>query len=818
MSRKRKSNYKVMACFDIETNNDFETKSAYAITYQLSVLTSHLIPCSEIDNENVNSLLNVTIDRDFADVTKRFDELIMYGKANGIVPVIMVHNLAFEMWVLSPYISSHEADGCAKSTVKPLTINIKEEGQNVLVFWDTLSFWGKSLGKLGDECKYPKLSGCWDYNKQRNPTTYLTDAEYAYAREDVIVPWSYLGYYLRLNPEIDEHVLACKILTKTSAVRYKSMKRCGNIRVNNKTTAFMWTKQNRQEKPKSDYELEMTHSATRGGFTYCAANTASKVFHKTDTHRILKYDANSMHICHALAHKVPFNYREKAGILIKLAFNKVRDMTYQDILDNYSDPFPQKFFARFHATNVRLKAGSVFERDGISTFAASRFSTNALNVEHELITDNEGGYAFNQKLADLGWHDTASKDAKFAFGKFYGASDCVLILNELSAWEFVQQFDYDSIEVIGTGYLTGRSTYATDKSVLSFNEFYKAKTEFKRMKERYERQSSYDDLDIPSFVPGYLTNGMLSYDSELRTDVDAFYLSVKAELNALYGIEATNEAKNEVLLTKDGYELGEYKGVEGLPDYPKAWYQYGTHIVGWSRIHQILFMLILKDVVSHFICGDTDSHKIFTRMDSEGIERLLEPLHNASRRAIDICTARAKSIKSWYPMDGLGYYECEGEVDGFAASWNKSYIQLIGDMVDITMAGIPCDNKFQLADGTIVNHSYNRCANWFFDNGMPFDDVANLFIGYNVNITHNITGLNQRKLPEWNTWNDQWKQPCAIYIYPMTKIIGNTDTIENYINVQIATRNNPCVNTTPTIIDWPLEDDKPCIIKMEELV
>lgn len=95
MSRK-KSNYKVMACFDTETNNDLVTETAYAITYQLSVLKSWLYPCDVIDNENVNDMLDITIDRDYSDITKRFDELIMYGKANGIVPVVMVHNLSLK--------------------------------------------------------------------------------------------------------------------------------------------------------------------------------------------------------------------------------------------------------------------------------------------------------------------------------------------------------------------------------------------------------------------------------------------------------------------------------------------------------------------------------------------------------------------------------------------------------------------------------------------------------------------------------------------------------------------------------------------------
>lgn len=723
------------------------------------------------------------------------------------------------MWILSPYINRFEAESCAKSTVKPLTIKLMEEGNDVLVFWDTLSFWGKSLGKLGDECKYPKLSGCWDYNKQRNPTTSLTDAERAYAREDVIVPWAYLGYYLRLNPEIDEKDLAFKLLTKTSVVRYKSGKRCGNIRINNITTGKIWLKRNKSELPNSDYELEMTHSSTRGGFTYCARNTASKVFLKDDEYHIYKYDANSMHICHALAHKVPTNYRRKESSLILNAFNRVCDITPEYIIDNYENPFIGcKFFGRFKFTNVRLKKGTVFERDGISTFASSRFTNKNDDSMLYVAVNNEGGVAFNNKLIELGWRDIATSDADFAYGKFYGASECVVILNEMSAWEFVQQFDYDNVEVIGDGYLTGKAICATEKSILSFNNFYKAKTEFKRLKEKYERKEPFADDDFPSFVPDYLANAMRRHDEDIKTDVEIFYLSVKSELNALYGIEATNEGKNDIILTKDGYEVGEYKGIDGLPKTPKAWYQYGTHIVGWSRIHQILFMYLLQDKVEHFICGDTDSHKLYTKYSSNDIENSLKPLHDACDRSIDTCTKNARDISEWYPMDGLGWYECEGEVDGFSASWNKSYIQLIGDTVDITMAGIPCDNRFQLADGTIVNHSYNRCANWFYDNGMDFTEIANLFIGYNVYITHSITGLSQRKLPEWNTWNEEWNQPCAIYIYPMTKVIGNTQSVENFINSKFAKNNNPHVNTIPTIIDWPIDSDKPCIIKMEELI
>ena len=811
---KRQIPYKVMACFDIETNNDIKHNTAYAVTYQLSVLTSHLIPCSAITNNVVKDLLDITIDRDYKDICKRFDDLILYGKDNFIVPVIMVHNLSFEMWVLSVYLKKHVVDGCSKSTSKPLTIVIHDEDTNdpVLVFWDTLSFWGKSLDKLGDECKYPKLTGCWDYNKQRTNETPLTDEEIAYAIEDVVVPWAYMGYYLRLNPEIDEKDLACKILTKTSAVRYKSKKRCGNFRVNGKTTSFMWLKQNRQQKPTTNEELETTHGSTRGGFTYCAANTAGKPFFKNDGYHIYMYDANSMHICHALSHLVPIDYKVCTPKKLLYSFNKVISVTPEELIENYENPFRcNKFYAKFRFTNIRLKPGTIFERDGISTLTQGRFKQ--YREEQKLIDDNEGGIAFKEYLMANGYSDTASDDAKFAFGKFFSASECYLFLNELSAWEVGQQFIWDSVECV-QGYLSTKSNYATDKSVLSFNNFYQAKTNFKRLKGKYEHNEPITD-DMAGFgVPEYLFKAMQAHDPNVQQDVEAYYLFVKSDLNSLYGIEATNEAKNEIILTDEGYKVGEYKGIDALPRSPKAWYQYGTHIVGWSRIHQLLFMYLTRNVVDHFICGDTDSHKIYTKATPEVIEELLQPLHDACDRACYFCTRRARRLVEWFPMDGLGWYECEGECEAFAAGWNKSYVRLENGKIDITMAGIPCNHKFKLADGSIVNHSYNTAANYWYNHGKSFAELASILIGYNVYIAYNITGLNNRHVPKWGAIHEETKQPCAVLIYPMHKVIGCTDNSDNAVNMSYTTRNYPMVNTKPIIIDWPLNSEKPMIINI----
>lgn len=804
----KKSNNKIMACFDTETTNDNKNRKAFAICYQLSVLNNRYIEGNEITNDNVNSCLEITIDRHFKDVCKRFDELIEYGIAEGITPVVMVHNLSFEMWILSSYINKYETKSCAKSCVKPLTITLCEHGNPVLIFWDTLSFYGKSLEKLGDECGYPKLVGDWDYTKYRTPDTELTEQEIEYAKQDVIVPWAYLGYYLRLNPEIEENELAHKVITKTSAVRYKSQKRCGNIKLGNSraTTGYTWLSNNRSQKPKTDEELEYIHAANRGGFTYIAREYASKVFHKENGYHIYKYDANSMHISQALSHFVPKDYRWKQGSLILKLFYLVGEKDYKYVLEHYDDPFASgKFIAMFKFTNVRLKKGSVFERDGISSFAWSKFK---IINNTDLTEDNEGGVAFDLALAEKGYHDYSFGDVSRAYGKFYGASECIIILNELTAWEFWQEFDFDTVEVYkDKGLFTGRGDYATDKSVLSFNEFYKAKTEFKRLKGNYERilngeTSENISMDsISNSIPNYLLDKMSYGAEEIENDVNSYYLSVKGELNSLYGMEATNEAKNDIILTDKGFKVGEYKGVEGLPNNPKAWYQYGSHIVGYSRIHQILFMLLLQDKVEAFICGDTDSHKIYTRYSSNDIENALEPLHIAADKALEKCTAKARKIKEWYPMDGLGHYECEGECESFMAAWNKSYIQLIHNRIILTIAGIPCSYKHKLSTGEVVDKSYNTLANTLYERGWKFDKIAETLLGYNVTISHNITGLNERVIPKWADI-DECGEPRALWLYSLNKTIGDTSSKENYINMQYAELNNENINTSKIMIDW----------------
>lgn len=801
--------WRLYACLDIETNNGNDGHVSTVVSWQLSWLRDFSTDLRTIGSANVRSMVRTYIIRDHRDAFAALEAFEKFGLSTGFVPIVMVHNLAFEMWALSPWLNARDCQAVCKSTVKPLTITVLDAGgEPSLVFWDTLAFFQKPLGVMGDECGYPKLTGCWDYDRQRDKHTPLSEEEEAYAIEDAMVPWAYMGYWLRLNPEVDESLLASRLLTKTSVVRWKSLERCRGIKgANGKPIDWMWRRNNETQRPQDEDMLMLMHAATRGGFTYCAREHASRVFTADGTHRLLKYDANSMHIFHGCGHMVPVRFERVPPSALMDAFGIVSTYSVAEVLAKYANPFSLAFHGRFRFENLRLKPGSVFERNGVSTLAQSRFKAPSA----ELDEDNEAGQVFSEGMYSLGYHDEC-EGGEFAFGKLYSADSCVLILNELSAWEVCQQFEWDSVEAFGDGYATCRMTRPSDKSLYSFNLFYRNKTLFKRIMGRYERSEAVPLDEFPEFVPSYIRDGMHALDYSIMPDVKALYLNIKADLNSLYGIEATNEAKPSISIGREGLYIDGEGGLDELPEHPKAWYQYGMRIVGWSRIHQVIMMMLLPDC--SFVCGDTDSHKLWTSLTPDQVANRLEPLHQACTRAMEEVTRRTRGICDWFPMSGLGWYELEGEPRKFCAAWNKAYIELGDRGADITLAGVPCDRVLVTSDGREHRHGYNAAANALMGAGWTFEQVAETFLGYNVRIHNSITGLNVRHLPDWGIIDQDADEPRCIHLAAMHKVIGDTRSEANRIDSEIATRNNPDVNTESILIHWAVDEKLPTVVKL----
>lgn len=809
MSRASKTTgkpYRVIGAYDSETSNvvDGARKRAFPILHQLGLID---LPIEQVTADNVEEHTGIHLYRHTEDLYRALDVL---AAPKDYVPVICCHNLAFDMYGLAPWLNAHDVKVLAKSQRKPITFTILDDGGNdALVIWDTLVFAQKSLGYMGEECGYPKLSGDWDYDLVRTPETPLTDMEIAYAKHDVYALLSWLGYWCRLNPDINPEELGKRVVTKTGVVRRRRLQRFGKLRAPKlqRRVKDYWKIVNKRNMMHDDTELFTCNAATRGGFTFCASENASRVFDldAASGAKVYGYDATSQHPSQIVSHYYPVDFKPatKKTLQSSIELVQMRDVDY--VLSHYSEPFGVAFYGRFRFTNLRLKPGTPFGDFGIAPLASARCVDYTPGEYQEENADSE---EFRAYITAHGYRDKVHNGV-FAFGKLESCDECELYLTELAAWEVAQAYDFDSVEAID-GYATFKFNRPTDLTVISVMQFYAAKNEFKKARGYYYANEPIENADMCKKlnIPAFVLDGMAAHTIDDQV-VESTYLGLKADLNALFGIEACNEyRRNTVLDDVDGITYEGGFGIENAPKNPKAWYQCGQRIVGWSRIAQCIVMMLAYPYARTIVNGDTDSVKIV--MDASGVARF-----DAKLRIMDDAIDRAKSkvcarVRTCYPrmfdaLDGIGYYVHEFEVTRFCASWNKAYAVCEhdprddADHVRFTLAGIP------------ASRGANQLADRLLADGAAFGDITDIFLGYNVNYTNDITGLNARSFPRWGEVYDATvtdyrgcaahvSEPAALALYPMAKVVNDTRNADNARNLARAKRNRPSVNTASIMI------------------
>lgn len=811
--RKRKP-YRIIGAYDSETTNidDKGVRCAFPILHQLGFLS---VPVTECDELNIEDVCTVELYRHTIELYARLDELV--EEQRDYVPVLCCHNLSFDMYGLSQWLDGHDCKVLAKSCRKPITFTILDEnGSPALVIWDTLVFSQQPLARMGKDCGYSKATGKWDYERIRTPETPLSDDEREYAKRDIYTLLAWLGWWLRRNPDIEPEKLGLNVVTKTGVVRERRRVRFSNLR--NKTSRYSvgqwWYLYNNANLPKSDDELFTMVACTRGGFTFVASRNASIPYDLVGTdRRVIGFDATSQHPAQMISHRYPVGFHKTSTKALEIAFMNVARRNTSYILDNWAKPFTCAYYACFEFDNLRPKAGSLYEEYGIHPLASARFKSVS---GFELDEDNQHGQEFAQALQENDYCDKAVNPT-FAFGKLVRADRARLYLTELASWELSQAYDFDSFRCLG-GYITSRFERPNDFAVISVMQFYKAKNEFKKARSKYFETGTIDngetlkELGIPNSIVSTMQNGTLD-----DLNVEAQYLSLKADLNALFGIEASNIFRRDTVLGPSGIEYTGPFGICNAPKTAKACYQFGQRIVGWSRIAQICVMELLHPYIDTVVNGDTDSVKVLAdvaRMPD--IERALSRFADAIDTAKD---DNCKRVKALYPryydeLRYIGHYVHEFDSERFCASWNKAYCmhdfnKRTGKReFAFTLAGIPT-RTVQRDDITLLGLNYY--ADTLYGTGYSFADVCNLLLGYNVTIAPDLTRLNMRKFPEWGDLVDmevtdylgntvRVVEPASLALYPMAKTVNDTTSKENYNNMMIATANNPDVNTGSCIV------------------
>lgn len=795
-----KKPYSIVGCFDTETTNigkGNETR-AICILYIMNDLRQ-----IDLNNYQIERDDNISLFRTENKALKWIEMMVDYGKENTLIPIIAAYNLSFDLQTLIYSLNEkYIIKCCAQSSTNFYTVDLFEEENEkepVLRFWDCFHLEMRGLSAMGETAGLEKAKGDWDYSLIRTSKTKLTKKEIYYARRDVQVIPAYLKYLLNANEWLKQNDFGNKVLTKTSLVRQMAINEIGNIRINKKngkTISLLWAFQNmcRRQQAKTFQQYALRKSCFRGGFTFTSGNYASKI-----VENVTSLDVVSMHHAFINGRFIPVDFEECDTNILSIYCDKVINTNLKDVLECYHKPFDVAFHVRIKFDNLRLKENSAFDKWKIALIPMGKF--RKIVADSEFTEDERAVFAENN-IRMKGWYDSAN-NAKFAYGKLYEAEECILHVSEIELWCISQVYNFDKFEVL-YGEATSHFNKPPDYVTLQSNILFNAKNDAKIINKNYVEGKHYTD-EIPDTIPKgiaiNLKNGLCS-----KQFFESYYTStVKGMFNGIYGTMAQDILKPEYAVDEGELYVDEQTKVsednynEKLPRRNKVLYTYGLRIVGGSRMHLIIAILLLYGYFNDSIIitgGDTDSLKISLLEDIKN-EQLIEaliPLHKAVTNAINITMLRVRKLFPNFAstLDDIGCFECENENNDryiyHMEAWNKARISIDNNYkTHITCAGLSRPDK---------EYTIETFIDELLLNNKPEDILPNI-LGYNVFVNHNLSFSLEHFRPlaienyigeitdyKGDTYKVNQKQ--AVAIYDSGRLLGDLSKRTNFSSYEFA--------------------------------
>ena len=558
-------------------------------------------------------------------------------------PIIAVYNLQFDFVSLEPIFieRGYELSSFGPAT-SPFYIDILKDGQVVLRFWEVSRLCPQGLAVMGELAGLPKLNGEWDYSIYREPGCELTEEEKEYAVRDTEVIQRYLQYVIKTNDFIKESDLGTRLLTQTGLVRLFGERVVGRKPLRQFRAAAA------QEEPDDEGTYRLRKACFRAGLTFTGGKNAGQVFEN-----VTSIDTVSMHHGFILGRLVPRGFHRAEPAILGRALATIFETPVEEVLKNYERPFQTAVHARVRFTNLKLKAGSVFEEQGIASLARGKFTQHVI-YDWE---DGQGSQNAENRNRAKGYLDSGS-GLRFEFGKLVEAKEATLFLTELEAWVLAQVYDWDEFEVL-EGEITTRFQ-VPPKYVLELDKnLYYNKSEMKK----------YLKGDKEAEVPEAIKKAP-------RSVQEGYYRSTsKGMFNSVFGMTAMDSHKY----------ADEYSKIKA----PSSWYTMGMRIAGGSRVHLVIAMLLINEKFHgefQILGGDTDSIKL-SGLTNDQIQQALEPLHTAITRAITITLDQAGVNPEQFA--GIGTFESEGTAELEIEVFNKNRLAWTGSTFELTAAGIP---------------------------------------------------------------------------------------------------------------------------------
>lgn len=794
----RKLPFKVCGIYDTETTTIQDGARSVAFPC--------LYICNDIRNIDIAVYIadecdDIRYHRYSADVLEWLGDLMEWGYSAGVVPVVCAYNLMFDLQPLMHDLArDYDIAVNAQSSTHVYTLDLCFEGDICLRFWDTYYLEMGGLAAMGRTCGLAKALGDWDYNLIRTPETPLTTDERHYAARDVQVIPAYLRWLTEANEWLDAEMLGCTVLTKTSLVRQMAQRTIGRERVmfsngqrHSLFDAFKMTCI--REWAPNFYLYALRKACFRGGLTFTAANLAATV--QTN---VASLDVTSMHHLFIAGRYMPRNFRVPKTVQpLQRVAERILATSRAEVLRNYWCPLSFALHARIRFQNIRLKSATIFEREGIALIPQGKFTSKVGDVDFMTPT----GAIAEEATRQSGWMDSAT-GARFAFSKLISAETATIHLTEVELWNLSRAYVWDDMTVV-CGEYSQNFVKAPDYLVLQTHVLYSAKNAMKDIVNHYEEGMPYE-RPIGATVPEAIADSLRCGTAEMPF-LKAYYNStVKGMFNGIYGTQSQDIMKPSYKCLADGTLEVDRATVASLDTYddlkPKAvkvLYNFGSRIVGGSRMHLVIALELLYEALGDRVraCGgDTDSIKLSCDADVTDAEIMeaLAPLHRAARCAIDHGSER---VRRNFPhlaseLTGVGEFDIEdcGGVERYPLhweAWNKARIDRdAGGAYHIICAGLsrPADR-------------YNA-EDWARDmdaGGMDFEGVASSLLGYNSVVDYGLCYHLERTHPhpadrvrrdvtDWRGETAHVDAPASIALYPSARVIGDTSKISNAQNLQ----------------------------------
>lgn len=698
MSKKRKRDYdNIIYGLDIETSTisvDSDTKGSF--------MYSFCIGCINIDNGDYK---NIYLGRTYKDLDIYLTELNETAHDIGKNIIIYIHNLSYEYSFFcnnSRFFKEHNTIGKHHLFIeqnKPLFIQC-----DMLEFRCSYLLLQQSIETIGYSINLPKLE--FNYDKLRTPLTKLDAKEIEYNYRDVEImlrgvykliknnqyintsndiPYTKTGvmrHNCERNPEVN---------VKREYINKLGQKRTSNSSRLNKYLCSL-------EKAESLEQLQFWEHLFQGGLVYSNPKYVGDVLTN-----LASFDFSSDYPFQMLVRQYPSKFKPYTEGDKKLKLNQcIYRVTPESYI--YSKPIRNMFNAIIIISNIKAKYN--FHPIGTS------------------------------KIVELDEHIQNTKNSIIINGKILEIQPQVkMYVTCIDMITLKLFYDYELVDVtyleIATRY---RKSNEFKLNSVEFNA--KAKVEYKIYDELISNIGEYH-IYTPEEIADDNYRSMVNAESDYFSQLDvshSLYLSVKSDLNALYGDNAQHLLHS--LISYDDNTREWIKESETYDDYLKAnhktSYIYGLYVPQYARasILYIAYQFITNDLPVYYI--DTDSIKT---KDTELAHKLV-----AEYNEIQL------SMLGKYKYLRFGVLEHEYTADKFSSLGTKSYIKLEGTKLKATISGLPKATKLFNELYEYYGYNFNEMIESVYHYGTCFDTTVTnkLSSTYNfINIDVDIDGYKE---------------------------------------------------------------------------